>query len=243
VRTKGWSLTLEEEIRDLGLAYGVVTPYTEFAIENQANGAASAGSMALYNEDGLHQASGRVAIEARLQNQAYQQAVQAGLAQGANLANYGQHSLAEFGNQQVDLSLLLGRQDLGEPITAAWLENNLRPGRIVEFGSKEYFALASDPEMRPYLQSGREVIFSYEGEVIAIQDQGSEIPVSDSQLPRETGGLLLRRADRQGTGLATRSMDLLRAFGVLAALGALWIVFWILSVGAVLVYRAKRHLP
>jgi len=179
VRTVGWSQRLEDEIRELGLGYGVVTPYTEFVIEDQDTGAASADNMALYSNAELNQASGRVAIEARLQNQAYQQAAQADLAQGANLVNYGQHSLAEIGAQQVDLSLLQGRQDLDEPITGEWLEDNLPPSRLVEFGSEEYFALASDPEVRPYLQSGREVVFSYQGEVIAVSDQKAEIVDQD----------------------------------------------------------------
>lgn len=242
IRTEGWSQAREDKIRDLGLAYGVITPYTEFAIENQASGAASAGSMALYTESGLHQASGRVAIEARLQNQAYQQAAQAGLAQGANLTNYGRHSLAEIGNQQVDLSLLQGRQDLGAPITSTWLEHSLRPDRIIEFGSEEYFALASDPEARPYLQSGRDVIFSYEGDVIAVEDRSSETPDPDSPRPKEAGSLVLRQVESQGTGLVTRLLNLPRTFGTLAVLGGLWILFWALSVGAVLGYLVRRHL-
>jgi hypothetical protein len=105
-----------------------------------------------------------------MQNQAYQQAAQADLANGANVGNFGKHSLAQVGEQQVDLSLLQGRQDLDGPISDEWLKRNVRVDRVVEFGSEEYFALAADPEVRPFLQGGRNVVFFYLGEVIAIQD-------------------------------------------------------------------------
>jgi Ca-activated chloride channel family protein len=170
VRVEGASQAPVDEIRDLGLSYGIVTPYTASVIEGQVEGAASAENMALYDLQEVNQASGRVTIEARMQNQAYQQAAQADLANGANVGNFGKHSLAQVGEQQVDLSLLQGRQDLDGPISDEWLKRNVRVDRVVEFGSEEYFALAADPEVRPFLQGGRNVVFLHLGEVIVIQD-------------------------------------------------------------------------
>lgn len=238
VRTQGWSQSLEDEIRELGLEYGVVTPYTEFVIENQASGAASGDNMALYSAPTLNEASGRVTIEARLQNQAYQYAAQANLAQGANLFIQGQHSLAEIGTHQVDLSLLRGRQGMEERITDEWLEQNLRPDRIVEFGSEEYFDLVSDPEARPYLQAGRAVIFSYQGEVIAIRDQDAG-PGVDLQVVGRAGtapqGTTLNQAE-----VVALWMALPWGVRVLTLLGGPWILFWLLLGAAVLGYTAKR---
>jgi Ca-activated chloride channel family protein len=176
VRVEGSSQVLVDEIRQLGLDYGIVTPYTSFVIEGQALGAASAENMALYGSAELNQASGRVTIQARVQNQDYQQAAQAELATGANVTNYGQHSLAEVGALQVDLSLLQGRTDLEAPIEEDWLGQNLQIDRTIAFGSEEYFSLASDPKARPFLQSGRNVVFAYGGEVIAVRDPGYEAP-------------------------------------------------------------------
>jgi Ca-activated chloride channel family protein len=180
VRVEGESEALVEEIRELGLSYGLVTPYTTFVIEGQAEGAASADNMALYGSAELNQAWGRTTVQARVQNQAYQQAAQANLASGANVVNKGQQSLAQVGSQNVDLSLLQGQTTPSEPITLDWVERNVGIDRNVEFGSKEYFALADDPEARPFLQSGPNVVFTYQGEVISIQDAEQQGDASGS---------------------------------------------------------------
>jgi len=175
VRVEGESEALVAEIRELGLSYGLVTPYTTFVIAGQATGAASTANMDLYNRSGLNDAWGQVTIQARVQNQAYQQADQANLANGANVVNWGRHSLAQVGTQNVDLGLLQGRTING-PITAEWISANISADRTVEFGSEEYFALAGDPAARPFLQSGSNVVFSYQGQVIAVTDTGHQAP-------------------------------------------------------------------
>jgi hypothetical protein len=127
--------------------------------------------MDLYNSAELNQSSGRVTVQARVQNQMYQQATQAGLASGANVSNIGRQSLVEIGGQQVDLALIQGQKDFDGPVTGEWLDRNVEIDRTVEFGSKEYFILADDPEARLSLQSGTNVVFAHNGEVIAVQDQ------------------------------------------------------------------------
>jgi Ca-activated chloride channel family protein len=188
VRVKGETPALVEEIQGLGLAYGLVTPYTTFVITGQAEGAASAANMELYRQADLNQAWGQTTVQARVQNQAYQQAAQANLAAGANVVNVGQQSLAQVGAQNVDLSLLQGERASDEPITDEWVAEHIKIDRTVAFGSEEYLALAEDPEVRSFLQSGPNVVFAYKGQVIAIQDagaadDGSAEPVS--QGPRE----------------------------------------------------------
>jgi Ca-activated chloride channel family protein len=175
VRVEGESEALVAEIRELGLSYGLVTPYTTFVIAGQATGAASAANMDLYNRSGLNDASGQITIQARVQNQAYQQADQANLANGANVVNWGRHSLAQVGTQNVDLGLLQGRAIDG-PITAEWIAANIGADRTVEFGSEAYFSLARDPDARPFLQSGSNVVFSYQGKIIAVVDSGYRAP-------------------------------------------------------------------
>jgi Ca-activated chloride channel family protein len=171
VRTEGSNPSLEDEIRQLGLNYGIVTPYTAYAIQGQQDGAASADNMALYQSAELNKSSGRVTVQARVQNQMYQQATQAELATGANVSNIGRQSLVEIGGQQVDLVLLQGKREIDGSVTRAWLKRNVSIDRTVEFGSEEYYALAGDPEARLFLQSGTNVVFAHKGEVIAVQDQ------------------------------------------------------------------------
>jgi Ca-activated chloride channel family protein len=171
VRVEGENEAVLAEIRELGLGYGLVTPYTTFVIQAQADGAASAANMALYqNQTKLNQAWGQTTVQARVQNQLYQQAAQANLASGANVVNNGQRSLAQVSNQSVDLSLLQGQKDLTGPVTNEWIEENIAVDRNVTFGSQEYFALVNDPATRPFLQSGRNVVFAYQGQVVSIQD-------------------------------------------------------------------------
>ena len=169
IRVEGENPALVEEIRGVGLGYGLVTPYTTFVIQAQSTGAASAENMSLYgNLSDLGQGSGQTTIQARVQNQMYQQTDQANLATGANIINTSQRSLAQVSNQNIDLSLLQAQQTLDGPITPRWIEDNIKIDRQVTFGSSAYFALADDPVARPYLQSGPNVVFAYYGEVIAV---------------------------------------------------------------------------
>ncbi|HEY4723596.1 MAG TPA: hypothetical protein VII92_17205, partial [Anaerolineae bacterium] len=178
VRVEGESAGLVEEIKALGLGYGVVTPYTLSAIAAQSHGAASSANMGLYgNQAALNQASGQTTIQARVQNQSYQQAAQANLAGGANVFNSGQNSIAQLSQQSIDLVLLKGQRDLKVAITDEWLAQNIKADRQVAFGSDEYFALAKDPAMRSFLQSGVNVIFAYQGQVIAVQETTNGVPV------------------------------------------------------------------
>lgn len=174
VRVKGERAALIEEIRELGLSYGVVTPYTTFVISAQAEGAASMENMALYgNQTELNQASGRTTVQARAQNLSYQQTDRASLATGANVINREQRSMAQVAQQYVDLSLVQAQGNVDEPITQAWIAANIKVDREIEFGSAEYFALADDPTARAFLQSGTNVLFNYKGEVVAVRDPQS----------------------------------------------------------------------
>ena len=119
------------------MSYGIVTPYTTFVIAAQTEGAASMENMALYgNQSELNQVSGRTTIQARVQNQSYQQTDQANLASGANVVNVGQRSLAQVAHQYVDLSLVQAQGKLDDPITEAWIAANIKVDREVEFGSE-----------------------------------------------------------------------------------------------------------
>jgi Ca-activated chloride channel family protein len=237
VRVEGETQLLINEIRELGLNYGIVTPYTTFVIEGQAEGAASAINMDLYDSDEVNRATGQVTIQARVQNQAYQQAARGNLAVGANVGSYGDQNLAQVGAQQVDLTLLRGREDLDGPIDDRWLELNVKVDRTIEFGSKEYFALAEDPEVRPFLQGGSNVVFGYEGKVFAIRDPvvSKSAPGQDQSAAPDLGALTEAPANRF-LSTETRLLDVLIVlvpFVVVAAMMGLLAL-------AVMVHRAVR---
>jgi Ca-activated chloride channel family protein len=193
VRVEGESRALVDEIRQLGLDYGLVTPYTTFVIQAQADGPASAANMSLYaNQAELNQAWGQTTVQARVQNQLYQGAAQSTLASGANVVNNGQHALAQVASQTIDLSLLGAQKTEAGPITPEWIDRNVKIDRYVDFGSEEYFALAGDPALRPLLQSGPNVIFAHQGQVYAVQDpeepaqsQAPNHPTIDQTAPQE----------------------------------------------------------
>ncbi len=171
IRVEGETNRRVKEIRTLGLTYGIVTPYTTFAIAAQTVGAASMDNMSLYaDQERLNAVSGETTIQARVQNQAYQDATQASLASGANIVQAGDRSLAQVSQRQIDLTLLQHYDAEGEALSDAWIDANVTIDRQITFGSEAYFALVDDPEIRRYLQSGTAVIFEHEGEIIEIRD-------------------------------------------------------------------------
>jgi hypothetical protein len=214
---------LAGEIRELGLSYGIVTPYTTFVIEGQAEGAASTANMALYGRADLNAVSGQTTVQARVQNQIYQGATQAGLAAGANVSSIGPQSLAQVGAQQVDLALLQGQKDFKGPITDAWIEKNIRADRAVDFGSEAYLALAADPGARPFLQSGTNVLFAYQGEIIAVRDPDQASPdAAGPQVPGNDQGIALEREQQKpalGSIVAYNAIKPITALIMLAAVG------------------------
>jgi len=219
VRVEGESQTLVDEIRELGLSYGIITPYTTFVVEAQADGVASTENMDLYNNQAeLNQSWGRVTIKARVQNQMYQEASQANLAVGANVQNYGRQSLAQVGAQQVDLSLLRNQTGLDGPISAEWIGRNVHPDQTVEFGSEAYFALAADPGARPFLQSGRNVVFEYQGQIISVQDSDYQVPEPVKQETKAPAQILARTSPSEGQGPRSTGLVFLAAKGLLGVL-------------------------
>jgi Ca-activated chloride channel family protein len=183
VRVEGESQALVAGIKGLGLEYGIVTPYTTLLIQGQESGAASAANMSLYRQDldgdgqwDYNSVSGGATVKTRLQNQAYQSAQQANLARGANVANYGAKNLLQVGQYAVDLELLDGQEmvDLADQSADEWVAANLKADRVVEFGSAEYFALAEDEELQQVLQGGPNIVFHYQGQVIAVRNDAPQ---------------------------------------------------------------------
>ncbi len=180
IRVEGESASLVEEVRELGLSYGLVTPYTTFIITAQTEGAASAENMALYgNSSELNRASGQTTSQARVQNQSYQQATQVDLARGANVLNNNGQSLVQMANQTIDLNLLREYKHMDQTITDEWVTANIKVDRQVTFGSDAYFELSADPIARAFMQSANNVLFIFKGEIIEIRDNDNPFTSPD----------------------------------------------------------------
>jgi Ca-activated chloride channel family protein len=176
VRVEGERASLVEEIKTLGLRYGIVTPYTIDIIQAQLSGVSSDAVMSLYNQDldgdgvlDINKASGEATIGARVQNLSYQQAMQSNQAIGSNVSNIGDKNVAQVGYYALDLDLIVKRSlDPNISLDENWLGDNV--DQVIRFGSEEYFELAKDPSANQILQAGPNVLFEYDGKVIAIQE-------------------------------------------------------------------------
>lgn len=191
VRVEGERAALVEEIETVGINFGIVTPYTIDIVQGQLSGAASDATMKLYQQDldgdgrpDINQVSGAATVGARAQNLAYQQTTQANLAVGANVMTIGEKNMAQVGQYAFDLALVnsYNPRDL-TMADDAWVFENA--DRIIQFGSDAYFELAKDPTANKQLQAGPNVIFEYNGEMIAVQIGSVSPPQSQDVLPTQ----------------------------------------------------------
>ena len=76
---------------------------------------------------------------------------------------------------------------------------------MVAFGSEAYFALAKDPAARAYLQSGTNVVFAHQGQVISIQDEEKAGPQSSGpDVSQGSGATAIGPADQAPTQTSNR---------------------------------------
>jgi Ca-activated chloride channel family protein len=179
VRVMGESTQLVEEIETLGLRYGIVTPYTTEIVQAHLSGVSSDAFMSLYQQDldgdgilDINQVSGEATVGARVQNLSYQQAMQSNQAAGSNVSNIGDQSVAQVGLYALDLRLIVGRGlDLEALLQGDWLEENV--DAVIRFGSDEYFELAQDATANQIMQAGPNVVFEFEGRIVAIEEDAA----------------------------------------------------------------------
>lgn len=191
VRVKGERVSLVEEIESLGLRYGIVTPYTIDIVQAQLSGVSSDEVMRLYQQDldgdgvlDINKVSGEATVGARVQNLSYQQAMQSNQASGSNVSNIGDKSVAQVGYYALDLELFLRRGlDPNVSLDENWLADNA--DQVIRFGSDEYFEMAKDPSANQILQAGPNVLFEYDGKVVAIQESVS--PMQDDTVEQDIG--------------------------------------------------------
>jgi hypothetical protein len=147
--------------------------------------------MRLYQQDldgdgvlDINQVSGEATVGARVQNLSYQQAMQSNQAIGSNVSNIGDKSVAQVGYYALDLELIVKRGlDPNVSLDENWFEGNV--DQLIRFGSDEYFEMAKDPSANQILQAGPNVLFEYDGKVIAVQENVSAM--QDDTVEQEIG--------------------------------------------------------
>ncbi|MEA1904477.1 MAG: VIT domain-containing protein [Candidatus Hadarchaeota archaeon] len=215
IRLEGETEELVENIKELGVKYGIVTPYTSMLIR------AGAGTAAEYLADGynLKVATGRVAFGAAEANLQYNNALSWDVAQGANIEVAGRKTFVDLDGILVDMSLLenVTAIDLENQTAEEWVLNNVQVAENVRFGSDKYFALAGDGGLEEELAAGTNLVFVHDGKVLHVSGDVFEGPSSSSAYPAGEGtsniatvvGVLMCLGLATGLGL----------FGVLRFLG------------------------
>jgi hypothetical protein len=70
------------------------------------------------------------------------------------------------------LRLIVGRGlDLEALLQGDWLEENV--DAVIRFGSDEYFELAQDATANQIMQAGPNVVFEFEGRIVAIEEDAA----------------------------------------------------------------------
>jgi hypothetical protein len=105
---------------------------------------------------------------------------------GSNVLTIGDKNVAQVGYYAMDLELFAKRGvDPNVSLDENWFAGNV--DQVIHFGSDEYFEMAKDPSANQILQAGPNVLFEYNGKVIAIQESVS--PMQDDTVKQGAGFL------------------------------------------------------
>jgi len=184
IRLHGEEKELVDEIVDLSIRYGIITPYTSFLVEETELALSEAGRQGL---------SDQVAAEATAAPAVGGEAVQRSEAEKA-LSNVQAPAAAPMPTQIVELAGATDQHgNLISPVKyvgdktfiydeGTWTDTTFDPDRMaptpVSFGSDDYFELvASRPEWGKYLAVGDHVIVVLDGTAYEVRE-GDAPPVS-----------------------------------------------------------------
>lgn len=169
IRLEGETDELVEEVKTLGLKYGIVTPYTSMMIE--AGSDTPAEDMAnASNNGGLYEDSGKNSVDAAKVSFRYESSDRASISVGANIVVSGGRTFVNIEGTLVEMVLLgdIETIELGNLSAEQWIVENIDIDSFIVFGSEEYFELATDKGLGEILQGGKELVFSHNGEILAI---------------------------------------------------------------------------
>ncbi len=189
IKLEGENDTLIKEIKDLGLKYGIVTPYTSLLVQVQSSGITSNMTVNQQDTDGdgiadAWEKSGSQSNSQSNINAFYRMTNDYQATSGANIYSFGSKIFAEIDGVLIDLELLANVEtlDLGNGTIQDWVVDNLDVTRFIIFGSKDYFALLNDNNLIDILAAGDEIVFKYGSEVFYISP--GELPLAISNVAK-----------------------------------------------------------
>ena len=172
IKLEGETEALKEEIKALGLRYGIVTPYTSLLIKEQKGGITEGmdSNQADHDGDGMPDAWGKSGNNSNQQsemNYAYRESYDVHSTSGANILSHGNRIFAKIDSALIELTLLADIEsiELGNGTISDWIPLNLNITEFVTFGSQEYFALLEDEKLIEILAAGTEIVFGYGNDI------------------------------------------------------------------------------
>ena len=179
VRQSGPLQELVDEIVELSLRFGIVTPYTSYlVVEPELAQAAPGGQVQLYDLEERAQEEVQTGMSAAAAAPASGKAAVAASEtrnQLANAANVQESTGVRYLNGKTFVRQSLVQYSDGSQ-AELWVDTGYREGMqlaTVPFGSDRYFALARQPELAPWL--------SISAELVIVLDNGEAIRITANQ--------------------------------------------------------------
>jgi Ca-activated chloride channel family protein len=152
IRLRGQNSELVDEVKRLGLKYGIVTPYTSFLVTEREKGLLPAAAPEARDAMMARQVTGGGAVKAAK----------------ISLALQAEETAAQAASSQI-----LYKEDKTFYLKdGAWVDSEYREGlpvKEVRFSSDDYFRLAADkPGIVKYLSAGSKMIVVFQGTVYKI---------------------------------------------------------------------------
>lgn len=192
VKLEGETELLKEEIKSLGVKYGIVTPYTSLLIKAQKEGVTLYMSDNMEDHDGDGKADGWQTKGKRSNSQSeinifYSDSSTSQATTGANIQTKGNKIFADMHGTQMDLELLgnVTNVDLDNQSIDDWIIENLDIEKYITFGSEKYFDLLEDEELADTLSAGTDIVFQSGNEIYYVFHESSSAsgeiqPIKDS---------------------------------------------------------------
>jgi Ca-activated chloride channel homolog len=181
IRLHGEADELVDEIVDLSVRYGIITPYTSFLVEETELALREGGRSQIAEEVAVQatrtvESSGRAAVDRSVQEKALSEASAPAappMAEGVEMGGTGEGAASPVRHVGAKTFVLHA---------AVWTDTTFDPDRMeavpVSFGSDDYFdLLASRPEWGRYFALGEHVIVVLEGTAYEIRE--GEAPALD----------------------------------------------------------------
>ncbi|MGZ7046145.1 MAG: vWA domain-containing protein, partial [Candidatus Aminicenantales bacterium] len=154
IRLRGQNSELVDEVKRLGLKYGIVTPYTSFLVTETEKGLLPAAAPEARDAMAARQVSGGFAVKA------------------AKISNA--LKAEDMASQAASTQIIYKEDKTFLLKDGVWVDSEYKEGSAVSeirFNSDEYFRLAAEkPGIVKYLSIGNKMIVVYQGAAIKIVD-------------------------------------------------------------------------